>query len=288
MNNKTNFNSQTSTPNSGGIPKIGLGTYKLQPEQTYKSVRWALDIGYRHFDTAALYRNESSVGKAIRDSGCDFALQVSFRDRNSVFVTSKISFKDICRGNLKSAIENTLKNLDLDYVNLLLLHAPDQNVKSTWNSFCQLYQNEYKDYIQYIGVSNYRLEHLQMIETAAIQPKVNQIEVSPFLPRYQLRKYCTSRGIEIVAHSSLTKGRQLENSDLQKILDEYFPKTEITPAALLLKWALQQDIKIIPRSSQKDHLIANFNLPNITLSSELLKQMDKLNCGFATHKQHLN
>ena len=258
------------------LPDIGLGTYQLAPEQTYRSVRWALSIGYRHIDTAALYRNEKQVGQAIRDSGIA---------REQIFVTTKIPRKAIRQQQLKPAIENSLHQLNLGYIDLILLHCPDVRVTETWESLSQLYSQSYKNrLIHDIGVSNYQEKHLKALEGAQIKPSVNQIEMSPFLPRKKLRAYCQNQRIDMVAHSSLTQGRQLNNPHLLAIKTEHW---QLNPVALLLKWALQNDLKIIPRSSNHKHILANFNLPPDLLSGQIMTDLDELDCGFASHPQHI-
>jgi len=247
------------------LPDIGLGTYQLTPEQTYRSVRWALEIGYRHIDTAALYRNEKQVGQAIRDSGIS---------RQQIFVTTKILPKAI----VKPAIESSLHQLDLGYIDLMLLHSPSQTWGELSRLYCELYRSRL---IHYIGVSNYQERHLKQLE--GIKPYANQIEVTPFLPRKNLREYCQKQGIYVVAHSSLTKGIQLNNQQLLEIITE----NGFNGAALLLKWALQNNLKIIPRSANHKHILANFNLPSELLSKPMMKCLDNLDCGFATHPQHI-
>jgi diketogulonate reductase-like aldo/keto reductase len=259
------------------LPNIGLGTYHIPPEQTYRSVRWALSIGYRHIDTAALYRNEKQVGQAIRDSGIA---------RQQIFVTTKIPQKAIRQHQLKPAIENSLHQLDIGYIDLMLLHCPDAKVSQTWEALSQLYCESYQSrLIHYIGVSNYQEKHLKQLEGAHIKPYINQIEVTPFLPRKNLRAYCQNQSIHLVAHSSLTKGLQLNNPKLLAIMTEHDGK--LTSAALFLKWALQNHLKIIPRSANHKHIFANFNLPTELLSEQIMIYLDNLDCGFATHPQHI-
>ena len=258
------------------LPDIGFGTYQLDFEQSYRSVRWALEIGYRHIDTATLYRNEKQVGQAIRDSGIS---------REEIFVTTKIPLKAIRQSQLLPAIENSLQKLDVGYIDLMLLHSPSfkPQVSQTWEEFTKLYCEIYKrsGLIQHIGVSNYQEKHLKQLE--GIKPYANQIEVTPFLPQKKLREYCQNQGISIIAHSSLTKGIQLNNQQLLTIRNS----EKLTSSALLLKWALQNNLKILPRSSNKKHILANFNLPSKLLSEQIMKYLDNLDCGFATHPQHL-
>jgi methylglyoxal/glyoxal reductase len=257
------------------LPDIGLGTYQLEPEQTYRSVRWALEIGYRHIDTAALYRNEKQVGQAIRDSGIP---------RQHIFVTTKILPKAIRQQQLKPAIERSLHELDLGYIDLMLLHCPGTKINQTWETLSQLYCESYQSTkIRYIGVSNYQEIHLKSLEGALVKPYANQIEVSPFLPRKQLRAYCQNQGIYPVAHSSLSKGIQLNHPQLLEIAND----VKLTSAGLLLKWALQNHLKIIPRSANQKHILANFNLPTELLSEQMMQCLDNLDCGFATHPQHI-
>ena len=257
------------------LPDIGFGTYQL--EQTYRCVRWALEIGYRHIDTAALYRNEEQVGQAIRDSGIS---------REEIFVTTKIPLKAIRQAQLLPAIENSLQKLDLGYIDLMLLHSPSskQPISEIWREFTRLYSEIYRSgLIQHIGVSNYQEKHLKQLD--GIKPYANQIEVTPFLPQKKLREYCQNQGIHVVAHSSLTKGIQLHNQQLLKIMTKNTER--LTSSGLLLKWALQNKIKIIPRSSNHKHILANFNLSSELLSEQMMKCLDNLDCGFATHPQHV-
>jgi diketogulonate reductase-like aldo/keto reductase len=257
------------------LPNIGFGTYQLK--QTYQCVRWALEIGYRHIDTATLYKNEKQVGQAIRDSGIS---------REEIFITTKIPLKAIRKSQLLPAIESSLQKLDVGYIDLMLLHSPEsiQLVNQTWEKFSKLYSQIYKNkLIRQIGVSNYRLIHLTQLK--GIKPYANQIEVTPFIPRKTLREYCQNQGISIIAHSSLTKGIQLNNQQLLEIITK---NDEIlTSSSLLLKWALQNNIKILPRSSNQKHILANFKLSSKLLSEQIMKSLDNLDCGFATHPQHI-
>jgi diketogulonate reductase-like aldo/keto reductase len=151
----------------------------------------------------------------------------------------------------------------------MLLHSPDAKLNQTWNQLSQLY--DLYGNIRHIGVSNYQQIHLKQLEDAPIKPYANQIEITPFLTRQKLRQYCKNQDIQIIAHSSLTKGRQLN----------------ITSATILLKWALQKNLKIIPRSANQKHIFDNFNLGSELLSEQIMKHLDELDCGFATHPQHI-
>ena len=196
----------------------------------------ALDIGYRHIDTASLYRNEKAVGNAIKDSPID---------RHLITVTTKISKKDILKGNLQNAIEKSLKKLDLGYIDRLLLHTPDGDIKSTWSRFSSLHQNQYRSLVKEIGVSNYQQCHLESILQLDLpRPIVNQIEMSPFFTSSSIKKILFwSKNIGVEAHSCLTKGKLLSDPLLLEIIDRFFPQGDITPAILLLKWALHHQVK---------------------------------------------
>lgn len=258
------------------LPRFGLGTYRLKNGQCYEIVKQALVDGYQHVDTAQLYKNEDRVGQAIADSGIS---------RRGIFVTTKVDPYNIRDKRIIESLKDSFLKLQLDYVDLVLLHAPMDDVVEEWRELV-LYQSANRETIRSIGVSNYKIEHLRKIIDAGLpKPVCNQIEVTPFLPRTKLVKYCHDNGIQVVAHSSLTKGEKLEDVTLLEVSAD----SEMTCAQTLLKWGLQQKMCVIPRTSKMTHLkenLATLLKPVIsTPNLEKLQQLDVVE--FATHPKYL-
>lgn len=249
------------------ISNIGIGTYQLDNDTTYKIVKKALELGYRHIDTAQLYKNEMAIGKAISDSNID---------RKDIFITTKISLKNMERNKITESINLSLKNLNTDYIDLVLLHVPTKNFVKNWIDLT----NQDKNKVHYIGVSNFKIHHLKtLLENNLLKPFANQIEITPFNPSPQLVKFCTDLDITIIAHSSLTKGIKLDHFILKYIAEKH----KVTTTTILLKWALLQNVKILPRTSNIEHLIENFMANAIILSNHEINLLNSLDCGFVTH-----
>lgn len=249
--------------NSAG--PIGLGTYRLY-EQTYSVCRMALEIGYRHIDTAALYQNEREVGRAIAESDIP---------REEIFITSKIPLKAILSGGIRDAARQSLAKLGA--IDLLLLHAPGANPLSAWQVMLEIREWEG---IGDVGVSNFNIQHLQLLEN--FPPKWNQLEISPFLQRRELVNYCHCHGIKIVAHSPLVKGQKLDTPELITLANN----CGCTPAQLLLAWSINRGFVTIPRSTKREHLQANLEAKEIMLPREVIQNLDGFEEGYATHPQH--
>ncbi len=262
------------------IPRFGLGTYKLKKDndEAYLSVKKALELGYRHIDTAALYNNEESVGRAIKDSGIS---------REEIFITTKIQRADIWKGEKRMirSINRSLKKLDVDYIDQVLLHAPiEEKLLESW----QILEKIYKDgKIRHIGVSNYKIEHLKIIlKDCKIKPYTNQIECSPFLVRHDLVNFCKNNNIKVVAHSSLTKGEKFDDPLINEIATKY----DKSPACILIMWGLFKGFTIIPRTCNVDHLIENYgcSISSNFLVEQDIERLDKLDeHQFATHPQYI-
>ena len=248
------------------ISKIGLGTYQLG-EKTFSACLKALEIGYRHIDTASLYRNEKQVAEAIEQSGIK---------REEIFVTSKIKVRDIKSGNIEAAVCKSLESLKS--IDLLLLHAPTKNLVAAWKQMLEISQWQE---IEEIGVSNFDICHLQKLEFQL--PQWNQIEVTPYLQRVNLVRYCQQKNIQIIAHSPLVKGRKLLCDNLKAIAK----KVQITPSQLLIAWSLAKGYIVIPRSSKLTHLQENFDALTIELHENTVEKLDCMKEGYATHPQHL-
>ena len=255
------------------IPQIGFGTYQLN-EKAYESCLNALKLGYRHFDTANLYKTEEALGKAIIDSGID---------RKELFITTKISFNHLKKKKIKTGLRRSFERLNLEYIDLVLLHLPI-HCKENWTLLEEEFLGDYKNKIRFIGVSNYSIANLESIlEEAVVHPYVNQIEISPFFTRNKLIKYCNDKEIKVIAHSSLTKGKKLENEIICKIAAE----SNLSPAQVLLKWALEKKYPIIPRADNISFIKENIETLSKTLNKELIDVLDELNENFATHPRHI-
>lgn len=242
------------------LPLIGYGTYRLK--NPYTNILYALRLGYRSIDTASLYQNEVEVGKAIKDSGIP---------REEIFLTTKVKLADLLKGEegIRSVVKLSLERLNT-YIDLLLLHVPTNNLRENWQTLISLQSSQ----VRRIGVSNFDIKHLEQLSGEV--PYANQIELSPFLPRKELVSYCQKLGIKIIAHSSLTKGRKLNDQRLIVLSQN----KGTTPAQLLLSWAVSQGFAVIPMSSNKDHIKENLIIP-------LDLQMETFDEEYATHPKLL-
>lgn len=265
------------------IPLIGFGTYRLK-DSTYNSVKHAIKTGYRHIDTAPLYKNEERVGDAIKDCGIE---------RKNLFVTTKISRDNLKTNDIKKSITESLKKLKLDYIDLILLHEPIDYVKN-WQMLYEFYRTEGSGIVKNIGVSNFNIGHLNKIisnennsvsSQSLIKPYCNQIEINPFLHRKEIVEFCNTNNINIVAHSPLAKGEKLNDKNLNMLSNRY----NISTSNLMLEWNLKQNNIVIPRSSNNTHIEQNISNTNISkFSDEDIERLNNLDCQYSTHPKYLN
>jgi diketogulonate reductase-like aldo/keto reductase len=221
------------------IPVLGLGLWQIPPRQTELAVRWALEAGYRHFDTAALYRNEAEVGAAVRASGLP---------REEVFVTTKFLPRS---SDPEQGISASLRALGFDYVDLYLIHWPTGEPTRFWDRFERFVAD---GRARSIGVSNYDAGQLRaLIRAASVPPAVNQVEFNPFQYRRRLLEACRAEGVVLEAYSPLTRGRELNNPVIVRIAEQY----SRTPAQVVLRWALQHGTVVIPKSANRDRIRSN-------------------------------
>jgi len=264
-----NLQSTLSLHNGVKIPRIGLGVYQSAPgEETQQAVKWALEAGYRHIDTAAVYRNERDVGAAIRSSGIA---------RSEIFVTTKLAAADHGFDSALRAFDQSLSLLKLDYVDLYLIHWPGSQKRSdTWKALCRLYDQKR---CRAIGVSNYTIKHLQEMVTQQVPlPTVNQVEFSPFLFQRELHELCKKHRIQLEAYSPLTQGIRLSNAKVKSIA----AKHSHTPAQVMLRWALQHDIVVIPKSVRRQRIEENAGIFDFSLDAEDLNILDHADEGLRT------
>ena len=251
------------------IPKIGFGTYQLLDRVAYESVACALKEGYRHIDTAKLYKNEAYVGQAIADSGIS---------RDSLFITTKVLNKDQIKGKKRilDAFEKSLSDLKTDYVDLLLLHAPIMDkLANSWEQLEYLYNHKK---CKMIGVSNFEISDLKFFEESnVIKPMVNQIELSPFYTRNELVSYCRKNNIIVEAHTSLTRGEKFNND----VLCEIAKNNKMSVPSVMLRWGLQNDYIILPRSDKPEEIRENIRVVDKVIGKEDMERLNGLNENFA-------
>lgn len=244
------------------IPQLGFGTWKLQDgEEAYNAVKWALEIGYRHIDTAHIYRNEQSIGRAIKDSSIK---------REDIFVTTKLF--NTQHGNPQKAIDESLQKLGLDHIDLYLIHWPVSLMRNrTWGKLEEFLK---QGKTRAIGVSNYTIRHLdELLKKSKVIPAVNQVEFHPFLYQIELLEYCKSKGIALEAYSPLTHARELEDSSITEIAKKYGKSN----AQIMIRWSLQLGNIVIPKAAQKEHIKENFGVFDFVLKEEDIETLSFLN-----------
>lgn len=249
------------------IPILGLGTYLMKHgEQTYNASLWALEVGYRHIDTASFYKNEQDVGRAIRDSDIP---------RQEIFVTTKVWNDDQGYDKALKAVETSLQKLGFDYIDLVLVHWPVPSLrKETWKALEKVYD---EGVVASIGVSNYTINHLQeLFNYANTIPVVNQVEFSPFLYQKELQEFCEENNIYIEAYSPLVRGRKFDDPKVVKISRKH----NKTSAQVLIRWALQVGTIALPKSSKKERIIENADVFDFELDEEDMNLLATCNEGY--------
>lgn len=245
------------------IPVLGLGTWQLCGEDCYKAVSTGLELGYRHIDTANIYRNQSEVGSAIKNSGIG---------RSELFVTSKVWWSKLSKEGVIESIKITLEQLGTDYVDLYLIHWPNREVDIR-ETLVALDKIRDLGLIRAIGVSNFGQHHLEEALRSGVSIVNNQVEYHPSFNQESLRKYCENNGIVMTAYSPLAQGEDLQ---IQKVV-EIARKHQVSASQVILKWIIQKGMVAIPRSVKKEHLQDNLLSFKVKLSEEEVAQMDGLN-----------
>ncbi|MBR5071274.1 MAG: aldo/keto reductase [Oscillospiraceae bacterium] len=251
------------------IPMLGLGVFRTPDgEETINSVKWALEAGYRHIDTAKMYENEHSVGEGIRTSGVK---------REDVFVTSKILPADIIAGKTAEGFDQTLEKLGFDYVDMMLLHFPmtDEMNIAAWKTMEEYYK---AGKARVIGVSNYSNRQLQVIlDMCEIEPAVNQFHIDPNNQDQERLDFCMSKGIYTEAASPFGGTGRTERVLGNPTIMELAEKLGKTPAQVVIRWNLQRGTIMIPKSTHKERIISNFDVFDFELSDEDMAVMASLN-----------
>lgn len=246
------------------MPWLGLGVYKTQEgDEVIQAVRAAVQAGYRSIDTAALYGNESGVGAAIRECGVA---------RQDLFITTKVWNSSQGYESTLQAFEESRKKLDLDYIDLYLIHWPvPGKYKDTWRALEKLYK---EGLIRAIGVSNFQIHHLQdLMAGSEISPMVNQVEYHPRLTQKELHRFCKEHGIQLEAWAPLMRGQLM----MDRIITELAGKYARTPAQIILRWDLQNEVVTIPKSVRESRIIENAGIFDFVISADDMAKIDGLN-----------
>jgi 2,5-diketo-D-gluconate reductase A len=253
------------------IPQLGFGVFKIDPADTADAVTAALEIGYRHIDTAQMYGNEKGVGEAVRASGLD---------RADVYVTSKLN-NDVHRpDDARRAFDRTLSELGFDYVDLFLIHWPlptlyGGDFVSTWKTLEEFHQD---DRARSIGVSNFHVDHLVRLGAESeVVPAVNQIELHPYLLNAEVRAYDEAHGIATEAWSPIARGNLLDDPAITGIAD----RLGRSPAQVVLRWHIQRGNIVFPKSTSRARIRENFELFDFGLEPGDLEAIGALDRGEA-------
>jgi len=262
----------TLTLNNGvEIPQLGFGVYQIPPAETADAVATALDLGYRHIDTAEMYGNEKGVGQAVARSGIE---------RDEIFVTSKLNNGFHRREDALRAFDRTLADLGFDHLDLFLVHWPlpgiDVDYVETWKAMEEIYAG---GRCRAIGVSNFREHHLRrLFGETEVRPTVNQIEVHPYLAQDDLRAFDAEHQIVTEAWSPIAQGKVLGDPVITAIAD----RLGRTPAQVVLRWHVQRGDVVFPKSSSSERMAENFALFDFELGTEDMAALTALDRGERT------
>ena len=267
MTEALNLQSRVALSDGNTMPLFGLGVWAANPgQETQDAVSCALEVGYRHIDTASMYGNEQDVGSALNACGVP---------RNEIFVTTKVWETEQGYEPTLRAFEQSQQKLGLEFVDLYLIHWPVEGQRvDTWQALERL-QNEGR--VKSIGVSNFSPSHLQEIfESGKQRPTVNQIELSPFLQQRTIADFTRSAGIHLTAYCPLARGERFSHRSLQDIAEQ----TGKTPAQIMIRWGLQQGQTMIPKSVNPVRIRQNADVFDFTLSDKQMRLLAELDEGF--------
>jgi len=249
------------------IPQFGLGVYLTKSGiECVNAVMWALEAGYRHIDTAKAYHNEKEVGEAVRDSGIK---------REEIFITTKLWNNDHGYETTLKAFDTSLKTLNTKYIDLYLIHWPVKDKrKDSWKALEKIYES---GYCRSIGVSNYMINHFEeLFSYANVIPVINQVEFSPYNYQKDLLDVCNKNKIILEAYSPLTRMEKLTDTKLVPIAEKH----NKTTAQVLIRWAIEHDLVVIPKSARKKRIIENAAIFDFSLDKSDMKILDDLDEGF--------
>jgi diketogulonate reductase-like aldo/keto reductase len=259
---KNNNQIFTALNNGTQMPLLGLGVYDMHAAVAESAVVTALETGYRLIDTAAMYGNEIEIGNAIRNSAVP---------REEIFVTTKVNNIDQGYDTTLLAFEASIKKLNIDYIDLYLVHWPIKGKrKDTWKALETLYNQKQ---VRAIGVANYLLPFMEELRSYAnLVPVVNQVEFSPFLYLKELLQYCKANNIQLQAYTPLIRGKKMDNPLLLELAKKYGK----TPAQIILRWNMEIGVSAIPKSASKERIRENFDIFDFSLSPTDIRAMESL------------
>lgn len=278
------------------MPVIGLGTWRFDSGKAYQAIRWALKLGYTHFDCAPIYGNQTEIGQAFHDAFIEENIK-----REDLFITSKLWNDNHAPENVFPALEQTLKDLQLEYLDLWLMHWPiaqkqgidmphDKNdmipltelpLETTWAEMEKAFNS---NKVKAIGVSNFGIQNLQkLIDKGEIAPAVNQVECHPYLQQNELIDFCHKNLIAVTAYSPL--GSDTSNTNEPVLLEdakliEIANRLQSTPAQIALAWQLNRGLSVIPKSAHENHLRENIAALNILLDKSDMDAISQLNRNY--------
>ena len=256
------------------MPILGFGVFQIEDlVECERSVRDAIDVGYRLIDTAASYGNEEAVGNAIKASGVP---------RNELFITTKLWIADTGFDKTKRAFDRSMKRLQLDYLDLYLIHQPYGDVFGSWRAMEELYR---EGRIKAIGVSNFHLDRvMDFIVHNEVVPAVDQIETHPFHQQVETQKFLTENNIQIESWGPFAEGKN--NIFRNEVLVSTAEKHGKTVAQVILRWLTQRNIMVIPKSVRKDRMAENFDIFNFELTQEDMNAIRQLDTGTSLFFDH--
>ena len=266
MSNHLNINSRVTLHDGNRMPLFGLGVWAAQSgQETYDAVLYALKTGYRHIDTAEMYGNEKDVGKAVVDSGIN---------RAEVFVTTKLWDSGLGYDHALKAFDVSLQKMNLDYVDLYLIHWPENGSQlKIWRALERIKK---EGRTRSIGVSNFAPKHLkELLVLDSEHPVVNQVELSPFLQQENIYSFCQKENIHLTGYCPLSRGNRFNDSNLSRVAKE----TKKSAAQVMIRWALQRGHTVIPKSVSPVRIEENANVFDFNLNNEQMKILDGLEEG---------
>lgn len=255
------------------MPILGFGVYQVEPEETENVVVKALKTGYRSIDTAAAYHNEEGVGRAIRRSGIP---------RDELFITTKLWISNASYEGAKKAFAESLAKLGLDYLDLYLIHQPFNDVYGAWRAMEELYK---EGKIRAIGVSNFQPDRLMdLIIHNEITPAVNQVETHVFNQKEEYQRFMEENGVRIESWGPFAEERN--NMFGNELLTSIAKRYDKSVAQIILRWLIQRDVIVIPKSIRKERMIENFNVFDFELNSEDMEQIKTIDTGKSLFFDH--
>jgi 2,5-diketo-D-gluconate reductase A len=255
------------------MPILGFGVFQIPPEETEQAVTTALEVGYRHFDTAASYENEEGVGRAVRSSGLA---------RDELFITTKLWIQDPGEAKARAAFERPLERLGLDHVDLYLIHQPLGDYYSSWRAMEQLYA---ENLARAIGVANFYPDRLvDLFEHNDVSPAVNQIEVNPFFQRHPDQELMRTHGVQMESWGGFAEGKNglFTNPLLTEIGNAYGK----TVAQVVLRWLIQREVVAIPKSVRRERMEQNFEVFDFALTDDDISRIASLDTGASLFFDH--